>query len=163
MLLGLPHLEVAGWGGIYSHQPNCSHWRRLLAMVRRHVILPLGPEAGRPLEALSSCGTGQSGVTPDSSVPPLTAALTSAAITVPHCSCQSRPLRVDSRCSADAPDSPMNYSGTVPGKSEGEELELIHPGAPDTVQWHTGQSGAPDQGILRFPFCSYLLKPYLFF
>jgi hypothetical protein len=32
MLLGLPHLEVAGWGGIYSHQPNCSRWRRLLAM-----------------------------------------------------------------------------------------------------------------------------------
>jgi hypothetical protein len=35
-------------------------------------------------------------------------------------------------------------------KPEGEELELIHPGAPDTVRWCTGQSGAPDQGILRF-------------
>jgi hypothetical protein len=23
------------------------------------------------------------------------------------------------------------------------------PGAPDTVRWHTGQSGAPDQGTLR--------------
>jgi hypothetical protein len=33
MLLGLPLLEVAGWGGIYSHQPNYSCWRRLLAMV----------------------------------------------------------------------------------------------------------------------------------
>jgi hypothetical protein len=75
MLLGLPHLEVAGWGGIYSHQPNYSRWRSLLAMsapdspVRRHVILPLGLGAGRPLEALSSCGTGQSGATLDSSVP----------------------------------------------------------------------------------------------
>jgi hypothetical protein len=75
MLLGLPPLEVAGWGGIYSHQPNCSRWRRLLAMgapdssVRRHVILLLGLGAGRPLEALSSCGTGQSGATPDSPVP----------------------------------------------------------------------------------------------
>jgi hypothetical protein len=75
MLLGLPHLEVAGWGGIYSHQPNCSCWRRLLAKgapdspVRCHVILSLGPGAGRPLEALSSCGTGQSGVTPDIPVP----------------------------------------------------------------------------------------------
>jgi hypothetical protein len=75
MLVGLPHLEVAGWGGIYSHQPNCSRWRRLLAkgapdsLVRCHVILSLGPRAGRPLEALSSCGTGQSGVTPDSPVP----------------------------------------------------------------------------------------------
>jgi hypothetical protein len=24
MLLGLPHLEVAGWGGIYSHHPKTS-------------------------------------------------------------------------------------------------------------------------------------------
>jgi hypothetical protein len=78
MLLGLPPIEVADWGGIYSHQPNCSRWRRLLAMgtpdtghcpVRRHVTLSLGLGAGRPLEALSSCGTGQSGVTPDSPVP----------------------------------------------------------------------------------------------
>ena len=30
-------------------------------LVRRHIILPLGLGAGRPLEALSSCGTGQSG------------------------------------------------------------------------------------------------------
>jgi hypothetical protein len=57
--------------------------RRLLAMgapdsvrcatgqclVRRHVILSLGLGAGRPLEVLSSCGTGQSGATPDSLVP----------------------------------------------------------------------------------------------
>jgi hypothetical protein len=28
--------------------------------VRRHVTQPLGYRAGRPLEALSSCGTGQS-------------------------------------------------------------------------------------------------------
>jgi hypothetical protein len=27
---------------------------------------------------------------------------------------------------------------------------LIHPGAPDTVWWHNGQSGAPDQDSLRF-------------
>jgi hypothetical protein len=32
MFLGLPHLEMAGWGGIYSHQPSCSRWGRLLAM-----------------------------------------------------------------------------------------------------------------------------------
>jgi hypothetical protein len=29
MLLGLPLLEVAGWGGIYSHQPKSSRWWRL--------------------------------------------------------------------------------------------------------------------------------------
>jgi hypothetical protein len=77
--------------------------------VCRHVTLPLGPEAGRPLEALSSCGTGQSG-------DPLTAALTSAAVLF---TLQSRPLRADSRCSAGAPDSPVNYSGAAPGKPEG--------------------------------------------
>jgi hypothetical protein len=75
MLLGLPHFEVAGWGGIYSHHPKYSRRRSLLAMgapdspVCRHVILPLRLGAGRPLEALSSCGTGQSGATPDSPVP----------------------------------------------------------------------------------------------
>jgi hypothetical protein len=57
----------------------------------------------------------------------------------------------------------VNYSGAAPGKPEAEEFELIHPGAPDTVQWHTRQSGAPDQGTLRFPFCPFLLKPNLFF
>jgi hypothetical protein len=81
MLLGLPHLEVAGWGGIYSHQPNCSRWKAAgdgrtgrsgtppdsvwctteQCPVSRHVILSLGLGAGQPLEALSPCGTGQSG------------------------------------------------------------------------------------------------------
>jgi hypothetical protein len=71
MLLGLPHLEMAGWDGIYSHQPSCSRWERLLAMcsVCHRITQPLGLEAGRPLEALSSCGTGQSGAAPDSPVP----------------------------------------------------------------------------------------------
>jgi hypothetical protein len=49
------------------------------------------------------------------------------------------------------PDSPVNYSGAALGKPEVEEFELIHPGAPDIVRWHTGQSGAPDQGAFRFP------------
>ena len=82
MLLELPPLEVAGWGGIYSHHPKTSRWRSLLAMgapdspvhtghVRcaSHVILAVEIGAGRPLEALSSCGTGQSGAAPDSPVP----------------------------------------------------------------------------------------------
>jgi hypothetical protein len=47
------------------------------------------------------------------------------------------------------PDSPMNYSGAAPDFPEGEEFGLMFPGAPDTVRWHTGQSGAPDQGCLR--------------
>jgi hypothetical protein len=46
-------------------------------------------------------------------------------------------------------DSPVNYSGAPLSFPEGEEFGLKSPGAPDTVRWHTGQSGAPDQGSLR--------------
>jgi hypothetical protein len=42
-----------------------------------------------------------------------------------------------------APDSPVNYSGVRLEKPEGEEFEVDPP-------WCTGQSGAPDQGPLRF-------------
>jgi hypothetical protein len=31
MLLGLPHLEMAGWGGIYMPQHNSSRWRKVAA------------------------------------------------------------------------------------------------------------------------------------
>jgi hypothetical protein len=51
-----------------------------------------------------------------------------------------------SHCSAGTLDSPMNYSGAASHFPEGEEFSVECPGAPDTVQWHTGQSGAPDQG-----------------
>jgi hypothetical protein len=37
--------------------------------VRRHVTQPLRFGAGRPLEALSSYGTGQFGATPNSPLP----------------------------------------------------------------------------------------------
>jgi hypothetical protein len=47
------------------------------------------------------------------------------------------------------PDSPVNYSEAPLRIPEGEEFDLEFPGAPDTVRWHTGQSGAPDQGSLR--------------
>jgi hypothetical protein len=44
----------------------------------------------------------------------------------------------------------VKYSGARPEKPEGGEFGLYGPGAPDTVRWHTGQSGAPDQGTLGF-------------
>jgi hypothetical protein len=40
----------------------------------------------------------------------------------------------------------VNYSGAPSDFPEGSELSFECPGAPDTVRWHTGQSGAPDQG-----------------
>jgi hypothetical protein len=80
-----PTHEMAGWGGIYSHQPSCSRWGRLLVMgapdspVRqpRHLTVRVMEQliAG----GLSSSGTGQSGDTPDThcslSGAPLTFAL----------------------------------------------------------------------------------------
>jgi hypothetical protein len=50
--------------------------------VRATSTQPLGFRAGRPLEPLSSCCTGQSGATPDSPVPSDFCALTSDM----HCS-----------------------------------------------------------------------------
>lgn len=46
-------------------------------------------------------------------------------------------------------DSPVNYRRAPLDFPEGEEFSVKSPGAPDTVRWHTGQSGAPDQRCLR--------------
>jgi hypothetical protein len=82
----------------------------------------------------------------------LAPALTSACAGA-HCSAFNvlcrRPLARSSRCSAGTPDSPMNYSGAAPRIPEGGKFGVGLPGAPDTVRWHTRQSGAPDQGTLR--------------
>jgi hypothetical protein len=75
--------------------------------------------------------------------------------------CVSRPLESTVALATVAPlgtpDSPVSHrtvwwiiAESRLEKPEGEEFELIHPGTPDTVQWHTGQSGASDQGPLRF-------------
>jgi hypothetical protein len=132
MLLGLPRFEVAGWGGIYSHQPNCSCWRSLLAMgapdspVRHRTVsgaLPRHP----PVRAWSwstvgrfvlmwhwtvRCYTGQSGA-------PLTIC---SDIWIALFTLQSRPLRADSRCPAGASD---GQSGGIPDR----------PVAHQTVWW----------------------------
>jgi hypothetical protein len=100
--------------------------------------------------ALTIWATGQSGVAPDNhcslSGVPSGAALTLRELSV-HCSRCRRPLEstvaLGSRCSAGTPDSPVNYSGVRPQKPEGEEFEVDPP-------WCTGQSGAPNQGLLRF-------------
>jgi hypothetical protein len=56
--------------------------------------------------------------------------------------------------SGGTPDSPVNYSEAPLRIPEGVEFSLEFPGAPDKVWWHTGQSGAPDQGAFRVAFCS---------
>jgi hypothetical protein len=54
------------------------------------------------------------------------------------------------------PDSPVNYSGVAPRKPEAIKLELIHPGAPDTVR--CARPGQPS-----IVFCSFYLNPFLDF
>jgi hypothetical protein len=131
--------------GIYSPQPRNNRWGGAAVdgstgqsgvppdtiRCASHVTQPLGFGRSRPLEALSSSGTRQSGAAPDRysslSGAPLVTALTSAH-TVLHCSRSQRLLQStvarSSRCSAGAPDSPMNYSGARPEKPEGGVFEV---------------------------------------
>jgi hypothetical protein len=60
-----------------------------------------------------------------------------------------RPLALLAVAPHGTPDSPVNYSGVALQKPEAEQFRVDLPGAPATVRWHTGQSGAPDQGSLR--------------
>jgi hypothetical protein len=57
----------------------------------------------------------------------------------------------------------VNYSGAPLDFLEGEEFSVKSPGAPDTVRWCTGQSGAPDQGTLRLSLCSFVESQNLVF
>jgi hypothetical protein len=72
-----------------------------------------------------------------------------------HCSCTVHTFADDrcavSRCfawrtkqSVGTPDSLVNYSGAAPQKPKGGKFEGVRPWAPNTIRWHTGQSGAPD-------------------
>jgi hypothetical protein len=65
--------------------------------------------------------------------------------------------------SGGALDSPVNYSEAPLRFPEGEEFSLESPGALDTVRWHTGQSGAPDQGSLRLSLALFVSTHSWFF
>jgi hypothetical protein len=68
----------------------------------------------------------------------------------------SRGWRVPGPLFLGAPDSPVNYSGASLDFPEGEEFSVKSPGAPDTVRWCTGQSGAPDQAHFGYPFALFV-------
>jgi hypothetical protein len=51
-------------------------------------------------------------------------------------------------------DSQVNYSEARPRIPESDWFGVIRPGAPDTVRWYTGQSGAPFFSTLE-SFCSF--------
>jgi hypothetical protein len=50
----------------------------------------------------------------------------------------------------------VNYSGAPFDFPEGGEFRVECPGAPDTVRWHTGQSGAPDYGAFGLSFALFV-------
>jgi hypothetical protein len=161
-------------GGIYSPNHQSGRWGRLLSTsapdspVRHRTLsgaLATSPNRwGSTVGALTSGATGQSGGVPDRSCSLSGApsgACSDSARAVVHCSLFTVAFADDRwRCShysawqigqsGASLDSPVNYSGEAPRKSEASKLELIYSGAPDTVRWCTGQSGAPDQGSFRF-------------
>src|SRR5699024_11079231 len=101
---------------------------------------------------LLRCHTGQSGVHRTCPVNYSGAAVAvSQSWRVPEAPFLGAPDTI--RCT---PDSPVNYSGAPLEFPEGDEFELESFGAPDTVWWHTGLSGAPDQRCLRLSLCSFV-------
>jgi hypothetical protein len=50
----------------------------------------------------------------------------------------------------------VNYSGVASDFPDGSEFSVKFPSAPDTVWWHTGQSGAPDQGAFELSFALFV-------
>jgi hypothetical protein len=166
-------------GGIYSPQPLCSRWQRLLAMgapdspVRHRtgtVHCPVRATSARPLgfwavdrwSCLSSCCTGQSGA-------PLILLLWLLRGIVLHCSsCQST-IGAGSRCSTSSPDSPVAHRTVRWIIAERASIfprvagsHLYGPGAPDTVRWHTRQSGAPFFSTLKSICSKWILTPNWF-
>jgi hypothetical protein len=103
--------------------------------VCRHVSQPLWLGAGRPLEALSSCGTRQSGAAPDRYCSLSGAPLTLRSDSTAHCSSRQVLLQstvaLSSRCSTGSPDSPVNYSGVRLKKPESGSLDSVR-------SWCTG-------------------------
>jgi hypothetical protein len=159
-------------GGIYSPTHQSDHWGWLLSTgapdspVRNRTLSGAPATSpnrwGSQVGASDNWATGQSGGALDRYchcpvcllAPALTLRTQSA-----YYSVVSRPLNSTVALATVAPlgtpDSPVNYSGVALQKPEAEQFGVDLPGAPDTVRWHTGQSGAPDQGSLRFSFAPF--------
>jgi hypothetical protein len=88
-------------------------------------------------------------------VPALTMRAQSTLFTV-HCTLLQSTVGAIAVTPLGTSDSPMNYSGGHFQKPEGGKFGVDLPGAPDTVRWHTGRSGAPDQGCLRLSFSLFI-------
>jgi hypothetical protein len=173
MAENLDALKCGGWGVFIAPTTKRTVGGCCCRMVHRTLSGAPATSPGRRVPTVGASdnwATGQSGGAPDShyslSGAPSGAALTSARAGA-HCSlllfrCR-RPLALCRRYSAGTPDSPVNYSGVAPRIPKGGKFGVGFPGAPDTVRWHTGQSGAPDQDCLWVVFCSLCLNPFLVF
>jgi hypothetical protein len=106
----------------------CARWRALNALQ-----VAVGAEIAVVPQLHRTCPVNYSG----------TAVAVSRSWRVPEAPFLGAPDTV--RCT---PDSPVNYSGAPLEIPEGDEFGLESSGAPDTVRWCTGQSGAPDQRCL---------------
>jgi hypothetical protein len=142
MAENLDALKCGGWGGIYSPTHQNGRSGGYLSMgapdtVRcaSHVTQPLGFDrwsSDRLGHRTVWCRTGQS--------------LFTARCVFWRCSDSARAARALFTFTVHCP---VNYSRVALQKPEAEQFRVDLPGAPDTVRWHTGQSGAPDQSSLR--------------
>jgi hypothetical protein len=85
-------------------EDGCCRWAHRTVRCASHVTQPLGFGCYRPLEALSSSGTGQSGAAPDMYCSLSGAPLTGGSAlprTVAHCASESSAIAVD-RCAKES-------------------------------------------------------------
>jgi hypothetical protein len=157
MSLGVPFIGPRQQGAVESNPgrqflPSVT-WRTRQSGAR---FLSFYGEADR-WQPWSHWRTGHVRCTPDSPVPPSSYWLghvSRADRAADHW--PGRPLAHRTfRCT---PDSPVNYSRTSPVNSRERPVRSSQPGAPDTVQCTTGQSGAccssQDNSNLIFPVSS---------
>jgi hypothetical protein len=153
-------------GGIYSSNHESGRWEGLLSMGAPDspVCQPRHPTVRVRLLELWQVGPTDSPVVHRAVPAHCPVCLLAPALTLrvlsAHCSRTVHFCRRPSPSLAVAPhgtpDSPVPHR-TVRWiiaewhfqKPEAEQFRVILPGAPDTVRWCTGQSGAPDQGSLR--------------
>jgi hypothetical protein len=162
-------IEVWWLEGIYSPNHQNDRWWRLLSYGAPDspVCQPRHQAVGfRPLELLTT-GPPDSPmvhrtVTVHCPVHLLASALTSARAGV-HCSVADDRWRGRSLLHLAHRTVRWIIAERPPRIPEAEQFGVELPGASDTVRWHTGQSGAPNQGYLWVVFCSFYLNPFLDF
>jgi hypothetical protein len=161
MAENLDTLKCGGWGVFIAPTTKMTVGGGCCRMAHRTLFGAPATSPGRwvlTIGALTSGAIGQSGGAPDShcslsGAPSGTCSDFCARSR--HCSLFIVPLQTtvgaSSRCSAwctgqsgATPDSPVNYSGAASRISEGGKFGVELPGAPDTVRWHNGLSGALD-------------------